>query len=116
MTDDSIDGVMTRWRAFAAQVETRAEAARQTPASMAAATLEGIVPIRDDGDPFQGFSTRGRPSKPRNEKAEWLRGTAKKLIPPEFRWEVLEVVGGDAALVLLAHEPHLLFSAGEELS
>lgn len=97
----SDDAVMDAWRDILARVEARAEAAERDPT---AATLEGITPIHDSGGPIHSFSHRGM-APPRNEKAAWLRGVAMKMVPKAYRWQVQEMVGGGAALILLAHEP-----------
>ena len=71
------------------------------------ANARGIAPIYDRVR--NSASLPGAPmafnmpadTSPLNDKAAWLRGVAKHLIPDAFAWTVQETVGGGAFLVLL---------------
>lgn len=97
MSGDDIMDAWAKWR-------IKAEAlAAECMASPQQAVLHGVAQIHDRANESFGFGARQ--ATPRNEQAAWLRGVATSLIPPEFKWKVMEMVGGGAALVLLSYDP-----------
>lgn len=95
------DEVMARWRELVPRVEALAAKCMADPTQ---APLDGVEPMNEYGDDKPLFGIMNGP-RPFNAKAGWLRGAAKRLVPPEFKWEVKEMVGGNCALMLLGWEP-----------
>lgn len=96
------DEIMEAWRKLSREVE---ETAAKCAADPAEAALLGIV---IETEPSGGSSVFGRQQSARgpvNERAGWLRGVARVTISSDWQWQVQEMIGGSAALVLLAYEP-----------
>jgi hypothetical protein len=92
------DAIMAEWRQIEARVRLVADECRADP--IKAEMTHGVrleVPLAND--PWQSFGGERARSRV-NDRAQWLRATAKKLIPPRFAWDVMETIGGGAVLVL----------------
>ena len=96
--DDQLAAVMAEW----SRLERLAyETAKTYQANPEAAKASGIEPVIERPETFAG--QRNAPG-PVNMRAAWLRAAAKKVIPPAFQWQVSEMIGGNALLVLIAYE------------
>jgi hypothetical protein len=96
------DEIMEMWRAITRDVE---ETAAKCQADPAEAALLGITQeVENSGGDTMLGRHRG-PRGPVNERAGWLRGVARVRISADWQWQVQEMIGGGAALVLLAYEP-----------
>lgn len=94
--------VIGRWNEIRDTVTAQAALYEQNPADAAARGVEPeIERANDSREIFDG----PRRSAPVNLKAAWLRTVARKTVPPEFKWTVVETVGGGAFLTLLSYEP-----------
>jgi hypothetical protein len=96
------DEIMEMWRAITRDVE---ETAAKCQADPAEAALLGITQDVENSGGDVMFGRQRGPRGPVNERAGWLRGTARARISDDWQWQVQEMIGGGAALVLLAYEP-----------
>lgn len=92
------DAIMAEWRAIEARVRLVADECRADPIK-AEMTYGVRLEVSLADDPWKIFG--GERARTRvNERAQWLRATAKKLISVRFQWDVMETIGGGAVLVL----------------
>lgn len=92
--------VMARWNKLRSEVEALAMKCEADPAEAAILGVEPeVAPIQTK------IFNRESATAPVNVRAGWLRGAAKSIVTEDWRWEVQEMIGGNAALILLAYEP-----------
>jgi len=98
----STDEVMAKWRQLSDRVDV---VTRECMASPDAAAVHGITPEIEKRELFAGVGGNRGP-QPVNLRAAWMRSVAKTLIPQGWRWEVAEMIGGGASLMLQGYDPN----------
>ena len=96
----SNDEIMAEWRKVSVKTEEIARACMAAPHE--AQLTYGVTPERTRPE-LKTFGGE-RFAQPTNEFAMWLRAAAKVHVPSRFDWEVHEIVGGHAALILKSYE------------
>ena len=92
--------ILAEWRKHSDHIHELAALCQADPTQ---APLHDVQPLPNYGEDKPVFGIQAL-KRPYNEKAAWLRGAAKAVLPPEFKWEVKEMVGGNCALILLGWE------------
>lgn len=95
----SNDDIMAEWRALVARVETVTKQCMERPEDAFSFGVQPEGRREDDFTTISGIRTE----HPRNDKAAWLRAVAKALIPEQWTWQVVEMMGGGAELLLQSY-------------